>query len=284
MAKKVKKSGRKTVTLARAKTEKTDVASPTVPNQTEYVDRVIDLLAQMFGRGDISQIQFAAGDRYRTSFETLSASAGGAGDFDRVRGAGVPDGLGISYVRAARSVSDARLKILYPRDYAVLHRVCVEGKTFEQVARDLSSSDLGVSFYRKEISYMFKSALSQLAAAWWPDKVPKIDQPTLDHLGEDDEEGEDKPRFVELGSTEWDRMQNYRALKGMPPLVPSQIKRGKAVVEGTWLRADNVPMTAEFSEKASIVDVETDVSKRKSPVAHTTRDKVFYSNREKAKT
>jgi hypothetical protein len=88
VAKSKTKRERKTVTLARAKTEKAEVASPTVPGKTHEVDRVVDLLASMYNRRDISQIQFAAGDRYRTAFEMLSASAGGAGDFDRVRGSG----------------------------------------------------------------------------------------------------------------------------------------------------------------------------------------------------
>jgi hypothetical protein len=281
---KAQKTKRREVTLARPKTEAAVVASPTVPGKTQEVDRVVDLLTQMYNRRDISQIQFAAGDRYRTSFEMLSASAGGAGDFDRVRGAGNPSGMAETYVSAARSVSDAKLRILYPRDYAVLHRVCVEGKTLERVAKDLSSFDLGTKFDRQTIGYMFKSALSQLAAAWWPDKVPRIDKGTLDYIAQLGGElrAGDEAQFLEEGTHIWTSVQHYRSLQGLPALVAKEQKIGEGqFVRGVWLRLEAARLTRQIVEKAAVTEVKS--FERNSRVAHATGDKVFWSNREREK-
>lgn len=274
-----RKQKRAHVTLARPRTEKTDVASPTVPGKTDYVDRVVDLLLQIYNRHGISQIQFAAGERYRNSFEMLSASAGGAGDFDRVRGVGSSDGMGICYLQAAESVRDAKLKILYPRDYAVLHRVCVQGKTFDRVAKELSASDMGVQFDEKEVSFMFKAALSQLAAAWWPSKVPKIDQSTLEHLAQDDDSDPDDPQFLESGTREWNHVQQVRHLKGLAPLQPKSMSEGK---QGAIVRADRPSISAHVSQK-SVAGPAGSISAA-APVAHAApgrggAGRVFWSNR-----
>lgn len=277
-----RKQKRAHITLARPRTEKTDVASPTVPGKTDYVDRVVDLLSQIYNRHGISQIQFAAGERYRNAFEMLSASAGGAGDFDRVRGAGTSDGLGVSYVQAAQFVSDARMKILYSRDHAVLHRVCVEGKTFDRVAKELSASDLGIQFDEKEVSFMFKSALSQLAAAWWPTKVPKIDQGMLDHLAGDEGDAGDDPQFLEYGTPDWNRHQQVLALKGAKPMVPKMIKYGKNDVAGAIVRADRPRITAHVTQKSTAGQAGS--ISAAAPVAHAApgrggAGRVFWSNR-----
>jgi hypothetical protein len=279
---KAQKTKRREVTLARPKTEAAVVASPTVPGKTQEVDRVVDLLTQMYNRRDISQIQFAAGDRYRTSFEMLSASAGGAGDFDRVRGAGNPSGMAETYVAAAKAVSDARLRLLYPRDHAVLHRVCVEGKTLERTAQEISASDSGIKLDRQLVGYMLKAALSQLAAAWWPDRVPKIDQGTLDRLAQlkGEHRAGDEAQFIKEGTPEWDRVQHYLRLQGLPPLVAKEHKiSDDQVASGAWLRIEAARMTRRIVEKAAVTEVKS--FERNSRVAHATGDKVFWSNRER---
>lgn len=278
------KSSRRTVTLARPRTESIEVVVPTLEGKTDVsktqtVERVIDLLTQMYNRRDISQVQFAAGDRYRTAFEMTSGSAGGAGDFNRVRGRSGPGSITDVYVEAAQFVSDARMKILYPRDYAVLHRVCVEGKTLERVSQELSTSDYGIKLDRQAVGYMFKSALSQLAAAWWPTKVPKIDQSTLDHLA-GDERSEDRPQFVVIGTPEWARVDHYRALKGLPALVPQRVTKDGVELIGAWLRSEAFPMTALHTDKSVVMDTELVAS---GSVVHATRDKIFWSNRDRAK-
>jgi hypothetical protein len=271
----------KQITLARPKTESVDVVVPSLEGKTdqsvtETTERVVDLLTQMYNRKDISQVQFAAGDRYRTSFEMLSASSGGAGDFDRVRAGGSGGGMAISMVAAAEDVRETKLKILYIRDYAVMHRVCVQGKTFDKVAQELSGGDLGIKFDRREIAYMFKSALSQMAAYWWPDKVPKIDQTVLDHVSEDGHAG-DQPQLVEAGTPEWERLQRYRLNANMPPLLP-------LLINGNWgvmVRADVARLTAVRTEKPRAT--ESTSVEEPAVVAHATRDKMFYSNRDEKK-
>lgn len=272
------KSSRRTVTLARPRTEAVEVVVPTLEGKaaastTQTVERVIDLLTQMYNRKDISQVQFAAGDRYRTAFEMTSGSAGGAGDFNRVRGNGGPGSITEVYVEAARFVSDAKWKILYPRDYAVLHRVCVEGKTLDRAAQELSAGDSGLKLDRQLVGYMFKSALSQLAAAWWPHKVPKIDQSTLDYLA-GDKHADDKPQFVVMGTPEWARVDHYRMLKGLQPLVPQKHTRDGVELIGAWLKAEGFPMTSMSTEKSSVIATDDFTA---SSVVHATRDKVFWS-------
>lgn len=167
---------------ARPRTEKAEIAAAITAGKSEVVERVTDTLTSMFNRKQISQRQYAAGDRYRMAFEMLSGSPGGSMDFDRARGgSGRPSqGPALQYAMAADIVNDVKLKLLYPKDYAVIHRVCVIGLTIEQAARQLYDERFDGDWppYQREAGHKFRSGLDGLADRWWPDSKTKTDPRT----------------------------------------------------------------------------------------------------------
>jgi hypothetical protein len=164
------------VQTARPKTETAEVASPWTHGKVEYVERVTDTLTSMFSRRQLTQLEFSAGDRYRESFQMLTASAGGSMDFEKTRVSSGPRvGQALKYVMAAEVCNDAKLK-LYPKDFALVHRVCVVGLTIEQSAKQLFDAKYDGPWppYLKEAGHKFRTGLGMLADMWWPDsRVPK---------------------------------------------------------------------------------------------------------------
>lgn len=140
-AKRKKEPKAKKVVTAAPKLETVKVSHPTLSGETEYVKRILDTLASMLNRGSIDQRQYDAGRRYRDAWEMTTASMGGSMDFDRARGRGsAPVAPPLGYLVAAEDVHRAKFR-LYPRMYALVHRVCVLGLTIEQAARQLYKSE-----------------------------------------------------------------------------------------------------------------------------------------------
>ena len=169
-----------TITLARPKTETAEVAHPRVPGKTEFVDRITDTLTTMYNRRQISQLQYGAGEHYRTAWAMTSASPGGSMDFDRVRGgASSAAGPALTYLMAAEVVHQAKFR-LYPRDYAVVHRVCVLGLPVEKTARELYDErfDGAWRLYLLDVGRRLRTGLDELADLWWPDARGKTDPKT----------------------------------------------------------------------------------------------------------
>jgi hypothetical protein len=167
-------------TLARARTETAEVSHPRVAGKTEYVVRVMDTLQTMFNRRQITQLQFGAGDRYRTAHDMTSGSAGGAMDFERARGSsGIAPTPALTFLLAAETVSEAR-RYLYPKDFAIVHRVCVQGFTIEQTAKQLYDQQYDGKWqtYLTEAGRKFRAGLDALADRWWPDAKQKVDRVT----------------------------------------------------------------------------------------------------------
>jgi hypothetical protein len=139
----------------------------------------------MFNRKQISQLQYGAGDRYRLSFEMTSASSGGSMDFDRARGSkGTPPvSPALTFLLAAECVREARMK-LYPRDFAVIHRVAVSGFTIEQAARQLYDPKWDGEWppYVREAGRKFRAGLDALADMWWPDSRTPVDKKTGEEI------------------------------------------------------------------------------------------------------
>lgn len=108
------------------KVEAAKVASP-YGHGIDRVLRAVDTLAVMTRRGQLTDAQYHAGQRYRHCYDVIYGQMGGASDFERTRGKGLPGSPpSFSYLQASEIVSQVK-RILYPRDYAVVHRVCVEG-------------------------------------------------------------------------------------------------------------------------------------------------------------
>lgn len=139
----------------------------------------------MFNRKQISQLQYSAGDRYRHAYDMTLASPGGSMDFDRARGGSglAPVSPPLTYLLAAECVSQARLK-LYPKDYAVVHRVCAQGFTVEQAAKQLFDEryDGSLGVHVRNIGRRLGEGLEMLADMWWPDSKIKVNPKTGDEV------------------------------------------------------------------------------------------------------
>lgn len=171
-------------TTARPRTEKAEVSGAYTAGKTDVVERVIDTLTSMYNRRQINQLQFAAGDRYRFSWEMTSGSSGGSMDFDRARGSsGGSYGFANTYMNAAECVRDVKEK-LYPKDRAMVHRVCIVGLTIEQAARQLYDANYDGAWdsYVKEAGRKFRVGLETLADLWWPDSKTKKDPVTGEEI------------------------------------------------------------------------------------------------------
>ena len=101
-------------------------------------------------------------------------------DFDRARGSsGLSPTPALTFLLAAETVSEARKK-LYPKDFAIVHRVCVLGLTIEKAAQELYDQRFDGSWrvYLEEAGRKFRAGLDALADMWWPDSKVKTDKRT----------------------------------------------------------------------------------------------------------
>jgi len=146
------------------KVEAARVASP-YGHGIDRVMRSVDTLAVMTRRGQLSEAQYHAGQRYRQCYETIYGQMGGAGDFERARGHGLPGSPPpLAYMEASEIVSQVK-RILYPRDYAVVHRVCVDGLSLGECAEQLYGSD--ERKLRDESGDRLREGLRELAERWF---------------------------------------------------------------------------------------------------------------------
>jgi hypothetical protein len=99
-------------------------------------------------------------------------------DFERARGSsGLSPTPALTFLMAAEDVSEAR-KRLYPKDFAIVHRVCVVGLTIEQAARQLYDEQWDGKWpaYHTEAGRKFRNGLDALADMWWPDTKVVVDR------------------------------------------------------------------------------------------------------------
>lgn len=178
------KRKRETKPTARPRTERDEVSHPRLDGSTEVVDRISDTLVTMFNRRQISQLQYGAGDRYRSAWDMTYASSGGSMDFDRARGSsGLSPTPALTFLLAAETVSEAK-KRLYPRDFAIVHRVTVLGLSIEQAARQLYDERFDGEWtpYVRQAGWKFRNGLDALADMWWPDSKIKTDPKTGEEI------------------------------------------------------------------------------------------------------
>ena len=155
------------------RTEMVNVASPTVPGATERLSRVVDTLHVMLRRDQISERQYWAGERYRTSLEKLGSSPGGAMDFERPRGGSLPGSPpSPAMLYASDDVHQAENR-LYRWDFEVVHLICGVGMTIEEAAANLYGSGVdGKPFRqcREDCGRRLREGLRQLADLWFPEQ------------------------------------------------------------------------------------------------------------------
>lgn len=106
-------------------------------------------------------------------------------DFDRARGSTgtAPVCPALTFLLAAECTSQARLK-LYPKDFAIVHRVCVIGLTIEAAARQLYDPQYHGDWppYVRNAGVRFREGLDQLADMWWPDSRAPVDKKTGEEI------------------------------------------------------------------------------------------------------
>lgn len=122
---------------SRARTERDQVSSPTVPGELEYIDRVIDNISQMVSRKQIDERQGWAAYHYRTCFQMQSAGAGGAMDFDRVRSPNGPAGHPPIIFLDACYFMDRVAGWLSPRAMTVVHHFCGLGASCDHIVLEI---------------------------------------------------------------------------------------------------------------------------------------------------
>ena len=101
-------------------------------------------------------------------------------DFDRTRGSsGLSPTPALTFLLAAEITSQAKLR-LYPRDFAIIHRVCVQGYSIEQAAKQLYDTKWDGEWpaYLREAGHKFRTGLDVLADMWWPDSRTAVDKKT----------------------------------------------------------------------------------------------------------
>lgn len=170
---------RKQVTLPKLatgapRTEAAKVASPTVPGAVQEVLRVSDTLLGMYKRKQIDEGEYQAGEKYRVAYGRLYSVLGGTMDFERARGGGAPNlGPAETYLNAAEIVSSVRKK-LYPKDYAIVYRVCAMGMSIEEAATNLPdqferhSDNRPTRAAKEECGRRLRAGLAEMRDWWFP--------------------------------------------------------------------------------------------------------------------
>ena len=149
------------------RTHTTRVASP-YGHGVDVVQRVTDPLDVMTKRRQLTQRQYHAGIRYRHCYDVIYGQLGGSMDFDRPRGGG---GQGtpppVAYMEASETISLVK-RVLYPKDYAIVHRVCAEGLSIQECARTLYGGSGRAE--TEQAGRRLQEGLRELADRWYPEE------------------------------------------------------------------------------------------------------------------
>lgn len=150
------------------RTETGKVAHPTLDGHIEIVHRVVDTIEGMRKRKQLSEREYQAADYYRTCWETIHSSIGGAMDYDRARGGSLPGQPPAPHYMLASEVCSEVRRVLYPQDFAVVHRVCALGMTVEQAAANLYQQT-PTRAQKEDCGRRLREGLGQLAERWFPE-------------------------------------------------------------------------------------------------------------------
>jgi hypothetical protein len=128
---------------------------------------VLDPLDGMLRSHQIVLRQWQAAQIFRAAWDVLVGSIGGAMDFDRVRGGGLPGAPpGPRQMYAASKINEAQ-GWLYDEDWPIVAMVVADGMTLERVAHKLlghcSKAD------RTALGNRLRASLTALASHWVPE-------------------------------------------------------------------------------------------------------------------
>jgi hypothetical protein len=150
------------------KTNTDKVDHPRLAGLVETVHRVTDTLVAMFKRKQIGEREYLAADKYRSSFAALYGVMGGVGDYERSRGGSTPgQPPAPHYMLAAETVSEVK-RYLYPKDYAVVHRVVALGMSLEEASSQLYQQN-PTRAEKEDCGRRLREGLTQMADKWFPE-------------------------------------------------------------------------------------------------------------------
>jgi len=144
-------------------------------HDTSVVVKIYDPVVAMLKRRQITSDQFQAAERLQLAYETVHGQAGGAMDFERSRGSGLPGKMPAPpYMVASETLRLAKMW-LYPRDYAVVHRVCIQGIKVSDCAQLFGPGKEG----KLEAGRALKRGLTQLAEKWGYSSIGRRAKPSV---------------------------------------------------------------------------------------------------------
>lgn len=131
-------------------------------HDTNVVVKIYDPIVAMQKRGQITADQFEAAEKLRIAHDVVYGQAGNAMDFERSRGSGSPGRIPAQpYMMACETLRIAKMR-LYPRDYAVVYRVCIQGIKVADCGHLFANGREG----KLEAGRALKRGLSELADHW----------------------------------------------------------------------------------------------------------------------
>lgn len=179
--------------VRRRKTLQGSVHNP-LGHDTNTVVKIYDSIVAMQKRGQITADQFEAAEKLRIAYDTVHGQAGNAMDFDRSRGGGVPGRMPAQpYMLACEVLRVAKFR-LYPRDYAVVFRVCIQGIRVADCGELFGQGREG----KLEAGRALKRGLSELADLWGFSNKGRKGKPS--YFREEESVAGDNP-IVERGNT-----------------------------------------------------------------------------------
>jgi hypothetical protein len=131
-------------------------------NGTNVVYKIWDPLVAMQKKGQITADQYEAAQRLQFAYETVYGQAGGAMDFDRARGGGSPGAGPAQFYMVASETLRLAKTWLYPRDHAVVYRICIQGMKVADCANLFGEGKEA----KLEAGRALKRGLSELARRW----------------------------------------------------------------------------------------------------------------------
>lgn len=146
--------------------QRVNVSHPTVSGAVEQVQRVIDPIESMWRRHQLAdrrqpytgRRRYTAAVLFRNAHERLNGSAGGAMDFERARGGGLPgQPPAMPYMTAAERAN--AVNKLYELDRQIIVMVVGEGHTLDDTAKAMGEK-------KEEIGARLRRSLDELADAY----------------------------------------------------------------------------------------------------------------------
>lgn len=139
----------------------------------EYVGQITrtrSAVDRLTGKNRLDRQQVEAADTYRTAFETMHASLGGAMDFNRVRGGGGCKSPPQAAAEASEKLKQAR-GVLGIQATIIVEQVICFGHTTEATARLVFSYLEGQTVKARDVNHVgrvLREGLTQLGLRWHP--------------------------------------------------------------------------------------------------------------------